>query len=429
MQFPHIHVALPVMDEPEWLPVILSLIEQQTYRHFSVVVCVNQPEAWWVDPSRLSACKNNTQSLSLLENVSGFPVEVIDRSSRGAGWIGKRHGVGWARKTVMDQISRKAEPDDIILSLDADTLFSECYFESVAEAMSTHPHATALSIPYYHHLPDDQDAARAILRYEIYMRYYLLNLWRIKSPYAFTALGSAMAFPVWAYRKVRGMTPKLSGEDFYFLQKLRKAGKLINWNREKVFPAARFSSRVFFGTGPAMIRGSGGDWGSYPVYSYRLFDEIGESYSFFKEMYIRTLETPVTRILQEQTGEEDPFATLRRNSREMHQFIRACHEKFDGLRILQYLKKRHQEEGGQDEENLVDWLKTFYPEEMISLMLDSGNTEPETRTGAKRSSAKPNANRDQKKFSFTDSSLEEIDQVRNFLVVEEDRVRKENPLF
>ena len=393
------------MEERDGLPVILSAIERQSYRDFSVVVCVNQPDTWWDDPNQSTICINNSDSLAFLKSVSGFPLEVIDRSSRGVGWKGKWHGVGWARKTVMDRISQKADAADIILSVDADTLFSESYFESVAETMLKHPQATALTAPYYHRLPEDPAAARAILRYEMYMRYYLLNLWRIHSPYSFTALGSAMAIPVWAYQKVGGMTPKLSGEDFYFLQKLRKAGSLISWNREKVFPAARFSTRVYFGTGPAMIRGANGDWESYPVYPYRLFDEIAESYNYFPEMFKQSMETDVTRFLREQTGEEDPFGSLRNNFRELHQFTRACHEKFDGLRILQYLKQRNKTERGSDETNLLEWFDAFYPTVAGCLIPDK------------------------KRFSFVDSSLEELDKVRNFLEKEEERYRMKNMLF
>lgn len=397
------------MDEPAWLPVILGSIGKQTYRNFSVVVCVNQPDAWWNDPGLSPACSNNAGSISLLGRIGDFPVEVIDRSSPGLGWKGKKHGAGWARKIVMDHISSIAQPDDIILSLDADTLFSENYFESVASTLSDYPQSTALFVPYYHPLPEDHKAARAILRYEIYMRYYLLNLLRIRSPYSFTALGSAMAIPVWAYDKVGGMTPKLSGEDFYFLQKLRKAGNLASWNGEKVFPAARFSSRVFFGTGPAMIRGATGDWESYPIYPYRLFDEIAESCNLFSELFIRTVETTVTGFLRKQSNEEDPFASMRKNSRETNQFVRACHEKFDGLRILQYLKQRHKtdKEAGKadsDEENLVDWLETFFPASGMRNIYEH-------------------------KFSFTETSLGELDQVRDFLANEEERIRKKNPLI
>lgn len=390
------------MDEPKGLPVILNLLGKQNFRCFTLVVCINQPDAWWNDPVKSTVCQENALSLSLLNTFHEFNIEVIDRSSRGVGWTGKKHGVGWARKTLMDHISLEAGSMDIILSLDADTVFREGYLESVAETLVSYPKATALSVPYYHRLPEDPAAARAILRYEIYMRYYVLNLWRIRSPYAFTALGSAMAFPVWAYRKVGGMTPKLSGEDFYFLQKLRKAGALICRNREIVFPEARFSSRVFFGTGPAMIRGAQGDWKSYPVYHFRLFDEIRESYHRLSEIYFRAIETPVIRFLQKLTGEEDPLESLRKNATDVQQFIKAYHEKFDGLRILQYLKQRHKEVGGGDEENLIEWLNTFYPGFRLC---------------------------DKERLSFTESSIEELDEIRNFLFREEEQYREGYPLL
>jgi len=419
-KLPKIHVAIPVMDERDFIPEVLEALQRQHYPYFTVTVCVNQPDHWWGDPDHLTTCLNNAGTLIYLRTVSGFTLEVIDRSSRGLGWQGKQHGVGWARRTVMEHIERRAEPSDIILSLDADTLFSEHYLESVAQTFMDYPEATALSVPYYHELPEDQCAARAILHYEIYMRYYFLNLWRIKSPYAFTALGSAMAIPLWAYRKVGGMTPKLSGEDFYFLQKLRKAGTLVSWTREKVFPAARFSSRVFFGTGPAMIRGAADDWESYPIYPFRLFDEIASGYDRFPEMFIHAVETPVTKFLSELLDDEDPFARLRNNSREVNQFIRACHEKFDGLRILQYLKQRQaatKETGTErtvDEENLVDWFETFYPGEIR----DTGSGMRDSIQMSKKL-----------RFSFSDSTIEDLDRIRNFLANEEERIRKENPLI
>ncbi len=392
------------MDELDWMPATLEAISAQIFPNVYVVACVNQPDEWWEDPERKEICKRNQLCLEQLHTYHGS-IEIIDRSTRGKGWHGKRHGVGWARKTIMERIAELAHPDDIILSLDADTHFTPEYFSSVVRTFTANPDAMALAVPYYHTLPEDPIAARAILRYEIYMRYYVLNLWRIGSPYSFSALGSAMACTVKAYRAVGGMTPKLSGEDFYFLQKLRKAGEILYWNEEKVFPAARFSSRVFFGTGPAMIRGREGDWSSYPIYSDKLFDEIEESYRLFPEMFQKRVDTPVTRFLATQTGEQDPFELLRKNFKEPQLFVRACHEKFDGLRILQYLKQRHKMEKKTDEENFLEWLDLFYSQ-------DAGCLIP-----------------DKTKFSFAESSLDVLDQLRNFLVKEEDRCRMKNPLF
>ena len=115
-----------------------------------------------------------------------------------------------------------------------------------------------LAIPYYHKLIGNPVNDRLILRYEIYMRHYLLNMLEIGNPYAFTAIGSAMAAKVSAYRKVGGLAPVKSGEDFYFIQKLKKNGKVGNWCETTAFPSSRFSNRVIFGTGRALIKGNAG---------------------------------------------------------------------------------------------------------------------------------------------------------------------------
>ena len=228
---PKIYVALPVLNEFENIPCFISDLRKQSGNtDFELYVCVNQPNEWWEIEVKINICLNNLQTISYLQkirNESGFPINIIDRSSKGNGWQSKNLGVGWARKTIMDEINIHAKDNDLILSIDADTGFNAGYFLSVIDSFQKFPKATALAVPYYHRLTDDDIANRAILHYEIYMRYYNINLLRIKSPYSFTALGSAIVLPVWAYRNIGGMTPKKSGEDFYFLQKLRKYGNMI----------------------------------------------------------------------------------------------------------------------------------------------------------------------------------------------------------
>jgi len=284
--------------------------------------------------------------------------------------------------------------------MDADTIFSENFLLSVAMNFHNHPESTALAAPYFHKTPTDDTAARAMLRYEIYMRHYFLNLSRIGSPFAFTALGSAMAVPVWACRAIGGMTPKLSGEDFYFLQKLRKYGHILLWNEELVYPEARFSDRVYFGTGPAMIKGAAGDWLSYPVYPFKFFDEIAETYTLLPQIYLQSLDTKVIRFLSTVLREDDPMQALRINHRDLEHFIRAFHEKFDGLRILQYLKTANETISSADEENLWEFLYRFYPcAELDKLEIN------------------------QKAFLFSHSPVDELEKIRMFLFEKEMEVR------
>jgi hypothetical protein len=357
---PFLYIALPVLDEYELLPRLIECISFQKYKHFKVFVCVNQPDEWWEKVECRKICENNQLTIEYLNRLKEIDLVIIDKSSPGNGWKGRKHGVGWARKVLMDEINEVADEQDIILSLDADVTFSPEYFHSIALRFSQLPEAVAMAVPYFHKPVSDLAAYRSNLRYEIYMRYYSLNLWRIGSPYTFTALGSAMACPVWAYRAIGGITPKMSGEDFYFLQKLRKYGKMIFWNQEKVYPEARFSNRVYFGTGPAMIKGNEGDWTSYPLYSVRFFDEIWETYQLFPSFFMKTQTTRVTEFLKEHLNEDDPFRLIRENAREINQFVRSCHEKFDGLRVLQYLKYRQNQEPQKDEDSLREYIiRTF----------------------------------------------------------------------
>jgi hypothetical protein len=393
---PFLYIALPVINEKELLPQLMDCILHQDYRSFRVFACVNQPDEWWNMPGKKEICEANLDILRFLEGYRGFDITVIDRCTPGNGWKGKRHGVGWARKTVMDAIEQVASGQDIIVSLDADTTFSRSYFSSLAGQFSAHPGAVAMAVPYFHRLTGEEAADRAILRYEIYMRYYSLNLWRIGSPYTFTALGSAMAFPVWAYRAIGGMTPKMSGEDFYFLQKMRKFGTMLFYNTEKVYPAARFSDRVYFGTGPAMIRGNNGDWSSYPIYSMHYFDEIRMTTDLFRDFFLGTMDTPVVRFLCDTFREKDPFLLLRENFKDPGTFVRACHEKFDGLRILQYLKYRQGESVNSDEEHLQEFLEQVYPGDCEKMRMDFSA------------------------FSFERSPLDQLDRLRMFLLEKEE---------
>jgi hypothetical protein len=352
------------MDEMERLPLLIKAIMEQTVQHFNLIVCVNQPDSWWNESEHMSVCEENQLTIKYLQSIEDKRIEIIDRSSPGKGWPPKSHGIGVARKLLMDHISKLANESDIIISMDADTVFNKDYFASVAENLRLNPAASAIAIPYYHKLTYNNDLDRAMLRYEIYMRSFAINMWRIRSPYCFSALGSAIALPVWAYRTVGGMTPKLSGEDFYFLQKIVKTGRLLHFNGEIVFPAARLSDRVFFGTGPALIKGIEGDWSSYPVYNHLLFDKIAEAYRLFGLLYTKDIETPLDEFLMRRFGEL-PWKALRQNFKSQAHFIRSCHEKIDGLRILQFLKESQVPDEKVSEASLSELLllyKNQFPE-------------------------------------------------------------------
>ena len=362
---PHLYIAIPAMQESDFLPETLKAITaQQTDYPFSVFVCVNQSDGWWQQEDKLPICLDNQKTLSFLKDFRELNINILDYSSKGKGWKGKKSGVGWARKILFDHILQIAGPEDILISLDADTLFDKHYFQSLGDNFARKDSLPVISVPYYHKLTEDDRANRAILRYEIYLRNWLLNLYHINSPYAFTAIGSAIAMKVWALQKIGGITPMKSGEDFYLLQKLRKMIPVNNWNRESVYPAARFSSRVFFGTGPAMIKGDAGDWESYPIYHHSHFDEVAKVYGMLEVLYKYDVDTPFTLFLQQQFNDKNLWQPLRNNFKEFFRFERAFHEKADGLRLLQFVKQEEKNRPFAEAKALYDNLKIFCPDKI-----------------------------------------------------------------
>lgn len=415
----HISVAIPMLGELDNLPQLLQCLSSQSCTTFEVYICVNNPASWSqsTDAEELALYEENMETLRRLEEAKEqlpFALHLFNSQ-----WVGKQKGVGWARKTLFDTIAANCDDNELIVSLDADTTFSPNYLSDILttfNACSSRP--SALAVPYYHHTTGNETSDRSMLRYEIYMRHHLLNLAGLNSrlkplgstiPYVFTALGSAMAFPVWSYRRVGGITPLQGGEDFYLLQKYAKTGLLLTPadlpsakrqerlpngtekaltcpNYPIVFPSARPSHRVPFGTGPAISKGLQAMDETYPLYPHEAYTMVGETYTLFPELYDKEIETPMSDFLRQQLRCDDIWAPLRKNFKSRELFIHACAERVDGLRILQFLRlcRREPQYHRNAEEELTLFCKS------------NGITLPDG-------------------FSFQHSPISDINSIRNSL--------------
>ncbi|MDR2556811.1 MAG: glycosyltransferase, partial [Bacteroidales bacterium] len=359
----NVYIAIPVMDEPQTAS-FLRRLALQTRLPYMVVVCVNQPKKFWDNEGKRHIAETNVRVLKELQMLIGgalpFTVEIIDCCT--VGTDEKHIGVGWARKYALDFIDARAVSDDIMIWMDADTVYPDNYIEEVVKVFEQDTRILALTAPYYHliegfderrvegHSPEidirQQIAATghfsemmmyddfskqqqiAALHYEVYMRAYLINLYRSGHPYAFTAIGSGIASTVKAYRKAGGLTPVKSGEDFYFIQKLFKTGKVIAWCNTVCNPSIRASNRVFFGTGPAISKGLADDWKSYPIYPFSLFEKIGSIYQEFGKLW------DCEKFDRQSIITKTDLQKFQTNARTKEQFVKFCTEKFDALRTL-----------------------------------------------------------------------------------------------
>ena len=373
---PTLRIAIPAMDELDYLPVTLdALSKQDTRLPFEVYVCVNQPDEYWNHPERQTVCKNNQKLLEFLHSYKSLTLHILDFASPGLGWKGKKTGVGFARKVLFERILSECDPKDIIISLDADTTFGTYYLQSVADRFERNPEMTAISVPYYHPLNGgDEIRDKALLRYEIYMRNYAVNLLKISSPYGFTALGSAIAMRACSLKKIGNITPYQSGEDFYLVQKFCKMGGLSLFNTECVYPAGRYSDRVPFGTGPAMKLGAEGIWDSYPIYHFSFFTSIQEAYGKLRELYENKLsvkDNDFLRFLQKENQKPDIWQDIRENVSDFQHFVKAFHQKADGLRILQFVRAKQQQQPDLERNALYDNFHFWMPEKCQNWLMPS----------------------------------------------------------
>lgn len=170
----------------------------------------------------------------------------------------KQAGVGLARKIGMDEAVRRLAENEkgVIVALDADCTVEKNYLQVLEDHFITNINCNAASIYFEHDLSSVNDElVEGIVQYELHLRYYNQLLKYAGHPFAFHTVGSSMAVRSVVYQKQGGMNKRKAGEDFYFLQKIIQLGNFSEIKTTTVFPSARISDRVPFGTGRAQ-----GEW-------------------------------------------------------------------------------------------------------------------------------------------------------------------------
>lgn len=242
-------VVIPAYGELEYLPDTLDSIAANPPNDLErtlVVVVVNNPVGGG-DPAK------HAENQAVIRNSRGDWSNSWPRLN--LSWIdataGIGGGVGMARKIGMDAVLPylKWNDESSLFCLDADTLVPAKYFSSARDAMRLNPGAVAGVFEFRHRRTGDARWDEAIGVYEEYLRYYVDCLRGAGSPYAYHAIGSTICCRAEAYIRSGGMRVREGGEDFYFLQALRKMGGVIDIPAV-VEPSARPSDRVPFGTGP-----------------------------------------------------------------------------------------------------------------------------------------------------------------------------------
>ena len=265
-------VVIPVLAERSMITgCIRALAEAAEHAKTSAIaiVIVNSDSAaradWKEDNRKL--LEDYEIAEAGLVNVSGnLSLFIVDKSRTGREFPLKQ-GVGRARKLGADLalhwIAEGKLLSPWVRNTDADARVALDYFNYRPDG------DLVAGLSPYAHLVKETPEELPVALYEIYLRYYELGLRFAGSPYAFPTIGSLISFDANAYAMVRGFPLREAGEDFYFLNKLRKVGRVASLPGNPVQLLARRNVRVPFGTTKSQLSIEASLATSQP---YRIFD-------------------------------------------------------------------------------------------------------------------------------------------------------------
>jgi len=349
-------VIIPCYDEPEILDTIRSLAAcHRPVQGVEVLVVVNQSEQ-----SPLEVERQNAQTIQTLEDWKKKNKQVFFKLHlvMPPPFRKKYAGAGLARKTGMDEAVRRFvaldKPRGVLISLDADTTVNPNYFLEIEKHFQYEKKCVGATIRFQHRVDELADDAhrQGMQLYETYLHYYKQAMAFTGFPQAIYTVGSAFAVRVDAYVKQGGMNRKQAGEDFYFLHKLAQLGPIGEINQTCVYPSARISLRVPFGTGPVLKKWIEGDESLKLTYHFIAFQHLKQLFDKLPEIYqasdsernelLQQLPRPLVSFLKADDFESS-LQEIRSNASRLDSFQKRFYGYFNAFKILKFLNYTHPE--------------------------------------------------------------------------------------
>jgi hypothetical protein len=347
--------VIPAFNEPEITLLLDSLLKcNDPGCGTEIIIIVNAPEG-----AEKEALDNNLKCLKDIEAWKRerpdcfFRIRTVDITPR----IHGEWSVGMARKTGMDEAVRRFDflnrPEGIILSLDADCRVEGNYFSAVFKEMYGRPGRQACSIYFEHPVNGvefSEGIYKAIILYELHLRFYFQALLFTGFPNVHHTIGSAIAVKALQYVKSGGMNRRKAGEDFYFIQKLIPAGGFFNLYSTTVYPSPRSSSRVPFGTGVTVAKLAGSESPLLYTYNMKAFRELKTLFSLAGRLHAGRSEDikaiyqnlpPGLRNFIEVSEWMEKVDEIRKNTSGLESFRKRFFIWFNMFRIVKYLNAVH----------------------------------------------------------------------------------------
>lgn len=266
-------IVVPAIAESQNLPELIKSLEQNDELDLIntlLLIVVNNSVS---SPDEVK--EDNQKTLLYLRDInSKLNISFIDACSTGKEMDNKNGGVGLVRKIGMDLALTKFDylsiNKKILICTDADCIVDSNYLSEISQEFNRKYYEAAV-VNFAHDISGNDEETKAIICYEIFLRYYVLGLSFAKSEYAFHTIGSTMLCTPEAYVKVEGMNKRKAAEDFYFLEKLAKIYPIGEIRSTFVHPSKRGSWRVPFGTGRSIDRYLSNSRDEYLLYDPKSF--------------------------------------------------------------------------------------------------------------------------------------------------------------
>lgn len=357
-----------------------SQLESKYFNESMLVFVINN-----MDSSTDEVKLDNQQTLIYLRNlISGNPedalskdilnkeinIGIIDAASPRRTMPNKEGGVGFARKIGMDialnVFDFNASGKKIIITTDADCTLESNYLSEIV-SQSNKRNISAGVVKFRHDISGDDIFTRAIICYEIFLRYYVLGLKYAGSPYAFHTIGSTMFCDYESYIRIEGMNKRKAAEDFYFLEKLAKHIDIEKINTTTVYPDKRGSWRVPFGTGQRVNRFLTGIQDEYTLHNplsftilkdwMGIYNSSGKTEIDYYLQRAREIHPELLHFLHIRNF-EDAMNNIFKNSKTLEQLNIQKKRWFDGFMTLKLI--HHLRDNGLGEINMFDALDEIF---------------------------------------------------------------------
>lgn len=332
-------VVIPSYKEPNISYTLASLCQCiKPKGEVELIIVVNAPEnapSEVLDINRNTIAQIKGMEKKLEENKISLKLILEENLPK------KFAGAGLARKIGMDEALHRwalAKKDGPIICLDADCTVSKDYLIAAEKAFSN----PLIQLGHYQfkHLfleEKDEQLKNGIVQYELHLRYHIQGLKWSGYPNAKHTVGSCMVVRASAYAKSGGMNRRKAGEDFYFMHKLLPICQFI-YLPALVYPSARSSDRVPFGTGRAQLEFLDAGAQIRNTYHPETYISLKQFFKLVPNLYytvigLEELPEHLLQFLLEQ-GFENRLKDMISQSKTANIFVKNFWQWMDGFMVL-----------------------------------------------------------------------------------------------